>query len=75
MKKSNNTKEFILLRIFTINRHQVYNSNIVEARATILAVTFAVELSATGEDGDAIVGAGIASDFLVSDSLTSVSEC
>ena len=64
-----------MLRIFTENRHQIYNSNIVEARATILAVTFAVELSATGEDGVVIVGGGVASDFSVSDSLASVSEC
>ena len=63
------------MRIFTENRHQIYNSNIVEARATILAVTFAVELSATGEDGVVIVGGGVASDFSVSDSLASVSEC
>ena len=64
-----------MLRIFTENRHQVYNSNTVEARATILAVTFAVELSATGEDGASIVGGGVSSDFLVSDSLASFSEC
>ena len=64
-----------MLRIFTENRHQVYNSNTVEARATILAVTFAVELSATGEDGAEIVGGGVASDFSVSDSLASFSEC
>ena len=57
------------------NWHQVYNSNSVEARATILALIFAVELSATGDDGAETVGGGVASDFLLSDSSASFSEC